>query len=373
MRILKVIAFSIATFISIFAVAGDLIANPDSPGRQDLRYIVGLVPNEEGFEAFWIHDNQFVNPVLPLYPRLLRTRFTAEGLVRESTLAIREALGATKVDGQSPNLQVLWTVGRALVVSPIVDGVLKFPEGKFVAAYADFPDLICHRSECVASWNIGNVVRQAVVLDANGNPRSAPFSLPDGFPPSALTLDESGIFYVRHTIGELRAALISRDGTLKYDVSLTRNLPLRPATVATAFNGSRHVVVFVEPATNSLPVRAVAVSDNGSISEPITLIRDQKTDLVLFALAWNGNSYLLAGSSPSFIQRFDAELLPIDPSPRSVSVLLGAPRQIRVVGTSFAIGWNGFAPFVTVVSADGQISPPTAVDALPRRRNAVRH
>lgn len=366
------VAAVVATLISIFAVACDLIANPDS-GIRPAPHIVGLVSNNDGFDVFWLRPNQSVAPVTSYDPWLLRTKFTAEGLVREPTSVIRKGLDAISVDGESPNLQVLWTVGRALVVSPIMDGVLKFPEGKFVAAYADYSSLICQRSECLASWNIGNVIRQAVVLDANGSPRSTPFSLPDGFPPSALTLDESGIFYVRHTIGELRAALISRDGTLKYDVILTRNLPLRPATVATAFDGLRHVVVFVEPATNSMPVQAVAVSDNGLISEPITLIRDQKTGPVLFALAWNGNSYLLAGGSPPFIQRFDAGLLPIDPSPRSVSVLLGVPQQIRVIGGSFAIGWSGFAQFVTVVSPDGQISPPTAVDALPRRRSPVRH
>jgi hypothetical protein len=361
------------------AIVGNSVFSPDtSRPFLDLRFIVAVAPQADGFNVYWVHANELVSPY---QPRLLVTEITSDGRLRATPTVVRDYEGSSgiKVAGDGALLQTLWTDSRTLRASPISNGILKFPDGKFVASWADYPSLTCHRMNCLASWETASI-RTAVILDSDSNFVGAPFDLPSGFAPESLTLDEKGIFYVRHTLGELRGAMISSDGTVKHDAFIKEDEPLvalEPRPVAVAFDGSRHVVVFLEHSAESSEVRAVVISEDGSASLPIILFRGESTiQITTLEFAWNGSSYLLAGGyvnglrSP-FLYRFDEKLRLLD------TVLLPAgaerlgPPQIQVLGSNFLFAWSGLKAYVAVMSADGQISQPVAVDALERRR-AVR-
>ena len=380
MTLRNVVALCIALVSAGSAIARDQILKPEQTRPWvNQRYILGLVTNEDGLDVFWIQRNELVDP---LRARVLRTRLTAEGLLRGPAALIwdHERSYWNAVHGDGPFAQALWTDQRdTLLVSPVLERGLQFPEGKFVASFADDPRLVCAGSRCVASWETAGE-RTGVILDSQSNTISAPFFFPYGGGPMSMTVDEGGIFFVHHRFGELRAARIGYDEGIRYDVSVAATDPATPISVA--FDGSRHLVAYIERSVEPPQVHAVVISDAGAVSSPVTLMHanDPRTDLVSIALAWNGTSFLLAGGYNNgfgigFVRRFDAELGPLDPLPVNAGVAFRSP-QIQVIGTNFAIGWDsafsGLEPLITIVSSEGEISQPIGLEAVSRRRGALR-
>jgi hypothetical protein len=312
----------------------------------------------------------------------MRTTISKDGRQRLSTSVLREVDGwiSASVDGSGANVQALWQSGRWILASPIIDGALKYPEGKVVSDHGIYAGLRCHASECIAIYDVSS--RQYVTrLDTDSGAIGAEFALPTGYHPLRIELDEQGIFFVRHQANELRAALVRLDGSVQYDVRVGAAEPLafHAGPVGVAFNGSERAVAYVDYDTQPDEVRMVTISATGTISAPVRVLQvvespDLPNNVGGLTLAWNGTGYVFGGSYISgrpFLMQLDAAFQPVA-NPIDTG---GPPRTLEADGTNIVITWGVENPYVTVLSADGRMSPPLTLEgpptpAAPRRRSA---
>jgi hypothetical protein len=358
---------------------GERGARPDSSRPLlDMRDVVGVVMSNDRTDVYWVHTNELVEPV---HSTLYRTGISADGRSRLDVTRIHEfeeSVGA-HVSGAGGNVQVIWkTYPAGIVVSPIEHDALKYPQGKPVTAFGDYPRIRCHATECVAEYDVSHQ-QTAAILDADGNVVSGPFPLPSGFYPVEIAFDEHGIFFVRHNLTELRAALVRRDGSVQYDVRLASANPRQFQTTSPGVTtvGSEYVVAFVEFETAPDEVHAVTIGTNGSVSAPKSLMqvmehRDFPSNLGGVSLASSGSRFLLGGRygiGPSFLVLLDASLEPTGPAFNDEMTPSLYPHPD---GSSFVIVWDHPTPYVTVVRADGSMTAPVWVVPSKGRRRAVR-
>jgi hypothetical protein len=350
-----------------------------SRGPLDIRTVAGVVRRADAVDIYWTHTNERIEPVRS---QLLRTTISKDGRQRLSASVIVEVDGgiSASVDGNDANVQVLWQgVSGKIRASPIVDGALKYPGGKLVREGGSYAVLHCRASECIAVYDIAS--RQTVTrLDSDSNAIGAAFELPAGYYPLRMELDEQGIFFVRHQANELRAALVRLDGSVQYDIRVAPAEPVafHAGPVGVAFNGSEHAVAYVDFATQPDEVRMVTISGTGTIGAPVRVLPVEEfpefaNNVSGLTLAWNGTAYVLGGSYISgrpFLLQLDAAFQPVASPIRPDA----APRTLETDGTNVVITWGVESPFVTVLSADGRMSPPVVLEeagpAAPRRRSA---
>ena len=348
-------------------------------GPLDLRDVAGVVTRAEAIDVYWTHTNERVEPVRS---QLMRTTISKDGQQRLSTSVILEVDGgiSASVDGNGANVQALWKKpgNRDILASPIVNGALKYPEGKLVGEDGLYAVLRCHASECIAVYDISS--RQTVTrLDSDSNVIGAAFELPAGYYPLRIEIDEQGIFFVRHQASELRAALVRLDGSVQYDVRVAAAEPLafHAGPVGVAFNGSEHAVAYVDFATKPDEVQMVTISGAGTIGAPVRVLQVEEfpelaNNVGGLTLAWNGTGYVLGGSynqGRPFLMQLDAAFQPVAGTIRPDA----APRTLETDGTNVVIAWGAESPYVTMLSADGRMSPPLVLEAgstAPRRRSA---
>jgi len=343
-------------------------------GPIDMRGVVGVVPHAAGIDVYWLHTNELVTPVRS---QLMRTTVANDGLSRLSVTLVRELEGwvTAVVDGRGANVQAMWRMSdrNDVRASPIVDGALKYPEGKLVAEYGLYPTMRCDAADCVVIRDLSGTLT-ATLLDADSNVAAAPFPLPAGFAPQQLTLDERGIFYVRHQLTEKRAALIRRDGSVQFDVHVADAEPVafHAGPVAIAFNGSEYAVAFVDYAPKPDEVQVVTISEQGTVSAPVPLLQTEEVssfanNVSSLSLLRNGAGYLLGGSYVSgrpFLLQFDGAFQLLDADRPAAN-----PSGMHAAGSDVVISWGAPKPYVTILSADGRMSPALPVDPMPRRRS----
>jgi hypothetical protein len=249
-----------------------------------------------------------------------------------------------------------------------------------VSDHGIYAGLRCHASECIAIYDVSS--RQYVTrLDTDSGVIGAELALPTGYHPLRIELDEQGIFFVRHQANELRAALVRLDGSVQYDVRVGAAEPLafHAGPVGVAFNGSERAVAYVDYETQPDDVRMVTISGTGTISAPVRVLQvvespDLPNNVGGLTLAWNGTGYVFGGSYISgrpFLMQLDAAFQPVA-NPIDTG---GPPRTLEADGTNIVITWGVESPYVTVLSADGRMSPPLTLEgppspAAPRRRSA---
>jgi len=368
----------LALLLSLTAslTAEDRLPAPHSTrGLYDFRDVVGVVPQAEGIDVYWQHTNEFEEPVVP---KLMRTTVSSDGTSRLSRVLIHEFEGATSrgVAGEGTNVQALWmTFPDGIFASPVVNGALKYPEGKLVASFGDYPGMTCHASECAVIYSLSGK-QHATILDADSNAVSS-FPLPDGFFPQGIAFSEQGLFFVRHQLTEVRAALVRRDGSVQYDVAIADADPgaFHAGPLAIARNGARHVVAFVDYAPEPDEVHAITISADGTFSAPVRLLRtvrhpDLPANVGALSLAWNGTTYVLGGGyviGAPFLMRFDSAFRPLDAEPQRGA---GVPwATLHADGQRFVIIWSAPMPFLTVLSPNGEMTPALHLDPVPRRRS----
>lgn len=360
----------LALVLALFAT----VPRPNTTrGPIDMRYVVGVVPHAAGagIDVYWVHTNEFVQP---LRTQLMRTTVASDGLSRLSIALVAEFDGSATaaVDGSGSNVQAMWKASGGIMASPIVDGALKYPEGKLVSAFGNYPGLRCHAAECVVIYDQAGT-QIATFLDAGSNVTHAPFALPAGFSPFALELDERGIFFVRHQLKEKRAALIRRDGSVQFDVHVADADPaaFHAGPIAVAFNGSHYAVAFVDYAPKPDEVQVVTISEQGLVSAPIPLLQTEErpelpNNVGFLSLAWNGAGYLLGGAyvlGRPFLMQFDGAFQPLD-----VDRPAAEPVGMHVAGGDILISYAAARPYITILTADGRMSPALSIDPVPRRR-----
>jgi hypothetical protein len=350
---------------------------PDSSRPlEDMRNVVGLVTSGERIDVYWLHTDERVADVRST---LYRTSISADSGSRLATTRIHtfdEQVGAS-VSGAGANVQALWNAGSGIVVSPIEGDALKYPRGKLVA-YGNYAGLQCHATECAAFYDVSNM-QLAAILDRDGNVTSGPFPLPSGFHPLRILFDERGIFFVRHNLSQLRAALVRRDGSVQYDVRLASANPRGFHTThpGVTTNGSDYVVAFIEFEKAPDELHAVTVANNGSVSAPTRLMqveehRDLPNNFSAASLASNGSRFLLGGSyviGRPFLMTLDAALQQTGGVFRSDASPSVHPHPD---GSSFVIVWHGPSPYVTIRRADGSMTPQVHLAPPRPRRRAVR-
>lgn len=340
-----------------------------------MRDVVGLVMSTDRIDVYWLSTNELVKPVRSI---LYRTSVSADGGSRLGTTRIHEfdqPVGAS-VSGADSNVQVMWDDGSGIVVSPVEGDGLKYPQGKLVA-FGSFPGTRCHATECVAVYDVNNNQR-AAILDSDGNVASGPFPLPSGFHPLRIVFDERGIFFVRHNLTELRAALVRRDGSVQYDVRLSSADPRAFHTThpGVAANGSDYVVAFVEFETAPDELHTVTVASDGSVSAPRLLMQveehqDLPNNFGGASLASNGSRFLLGGFyviGRPFLVALDASLQQTGSVVHSNATPSVYPHSD---GSSFVIVWQTQSPYMTILRADGSMTTPVPI-VPPARRRAVR-
>lgn len=251
---------------------------------------------------------------------------------------------------------------------------MRYLNGKPIA-FGLYAELRCHATECVAVYDVSNM-QMAAFLDRDSNVVSGPFALPSGFHPLTIRFDERGIFFVRHTLDQLRGALVHRDGGVQYDVRLAsadpRAFHITHPGVTT--NDSGYVVAFGEFATAPDEVHAVTIGANGSLSAPTRLLqaeehRDLPNNIAGLSLASNGSSFLLGGSyviGRPFLVLLDASLQREGVVVRGDAIPSVHPHPN---GSSFVVVWHAASPYVTVLRADGSSTAPVALVPSPRRRS----
>lgn len=346
-------------------------------GPMDMRDVVGVVPHAAGIDVYWQRTNEFDTPVRT---RLMRTSASTDGTSRLSRVVIHEFddWGSARVDGQGTNVQAVWTTFSGdIMASPVVNDALKYPEGKLVSPFGDYPAVTCHASECAVIFSFAGA-QTAVILDADSNVAGS-FTLPDGFHPQDVSFSEQGLFFVRHQLKEVRAALVRRDGNVQYDIALADADPpaFHAGPLAIAPNGAQHVVAFVDYAPEPDEVHAITISDDGTTSTPVRLLQTERhpdlpTNVSALSLAWNGTTYVLGGGyviGASFLMRFDSAFRPLDAQPQR------GPDQpwatVHGDGQNFVIVWSAPKPYLTILSANGEMTSRLELDPMPRRR-AVR-
>lgn len=337
-----------------------------------MRYIVGIVPAGDATDVYWESMNELVHPA---HTVLFRTRIGRDGVPQGATMVVRENddHSMTTVSSTSSSAVAMWSTEYRIVASRLEGGRLIHPEGKFIA-HGMYPSMTCTAAECVVAWGSGP--RGAAILDSDANMVSGPFVLPEGWSPSRMLLDERGIFYVRHTGGVIRAALINRDGTVQYDVPIaeTARLELNASPFGIVFNGSHHVLAFVDKESNGGEIQVVKIAPEGTLSGEVKVgdVDPRGYGLHSLSLAWNGETYLLAGRyvhGYPFAVRLDADFLPTAEQPPA------AVREafvLRTIGEDFLMGSSSDnRASVFVVKADGQATPPVLLRE-PGRRRTVR-
>lgn len=341
----------------------------------DMRDVVGVVSHAAGVDVYWQHLNEFETP-----PRvkLMRTVISSQGTRLSRTLVHQfDGFASARVDGHGANVQAIWTTADgALMASPVVNGSLEYPEGKLISEYALYPVLACHASECAVVHGSGS--QTATILDADSN-AVASFALPEGFHPQAISFSERGLFFVRHQLEQMRAALVRRDGSVQYDVAVAAADPaaFHAGPLAIAPKGDRHVVAFVDYAPEPDEVHAVTVSDDGTLSERVSLLvterhPDLPNNVGALSLAGNGTTYVLTGGygiGASFVMRYDSAFRPLDAEPQRAPHIPWV--SLHDDGQQFVMVWSAARPYVTLFSASGEMTPRIELDPQPRRR-AVR-
>jgi hypothetical protein len=191
--------------------------------------------------------------------------------------------------------------------------------------------------------------------------------------------DERGIFFLRHNLSELRAALVRRDGSVQFDVRLASADPraFHTTHAGVTTNGSGYVVAFVEFETSPDELRAVTVANDGTVSAPARLMqleehRDLPNNFAGASLAFNGSRFLLGGSyviGRPFLVSLDASLQQTGGVRRTDATPSVLPHPD---GTSFIILWHGPSPYATILRADGSMTAPVWIVPPKSRRRAVR-
>jgi len=327
--------------------------------------------------VYWEHTNEFQTPTRT---KLMRTMVSMEGTSRLSRVLVREFDGwtSTRVDGRGTNVQAMWTtLSGDIMASPVANGVLKYPQGKLVSEFGMYAGLTCHASECAVIYSVG-AERRATILDAGSNAVHT-FTLPMGFHPATISFSEHGLLFVRHQLQEVRAALVRRDGTVRYDVAVTAADPMafHAGPLAIAMNGSQHVIAFVDYAPEPDEVHAITISDDGTMSEPVRLLQGERhadlpTNISALSLASNGTAYVLTGSyviGKPFVMRYDSAFHPLDAEPQRAFDVPWA--SVHADGERFVIVWSAPRPYLTILAPNGAMTPRVELDPQPRRR-AVR-
>jgi hypothetical protein len=321
---------------------------------EEMRYVVGVVTFEDRIDVYWLHTSVKADGTSRLSPRRIHS--------------FDDQVSAG-VSGAGANVQAIWSDGSGIRVSPIQGDALKYPQGKLVA-FGNFPGIECHATECAAVYDVSNT-QLAAILDSDGNLTSGPFPLPSGFHPLRILFDERGIFFVRHNLSHLRAALVRRDGSVQFDVRLASAHP------GVTTNGSEYVVAFVEFGTSPDELQTVTVAGDGSVSAPRRLMQveehaDLPNNFAGASLASNGSRFLLGGSyviGRPFLVSLDASLQQNGPLFRRDAI----PYVHRHPdGSSFVIVWHTQSPYLTILRADGSMTAPVSIVPQKSRRRAVR-
>jgi hypothetical protein len=342
---------------------------------EDMRYVVGLVTFENHLDVYWMHVDERVPEVRPT---LYRTSVSADGRMRLGTRRIHtfDEYASVSVSGTGDNVQAQWNGNSGIRVSPIEGDALKYPQGIWVAS-GNYSGIQCHATECAVIYEASNM-QQAVILDRDSKIASGPFPLPPGFHPMRILFDERGLFFVRHNLTQLRAALVRRDGSVQFDVRLAAADPRAFHTTdpGVTTNGSGYVVAFTEFATAPDELHSVTVGSDGSVSAPKRLMqleehRDLPNNFGGASLAFNGSRFLLGGFyviGRPFLMSLDASLQQTGHLRRTDAI----PSVHRHPdGSSFVILWHARSPYLTILRADGSMTAPVPI-VPPARRRAVR-
>jgi len=338
-----------------------------------MRYIVGVVPVGDATDVYWESMNELVEPV---HTVLFRTRIGRDGVPQGATTVVRENddYSMTTVGSTGSSAIAMWTTNYRLVASRLEGGRLMYPEGKFIA-HGMYAGMTCGPAECLVGWTSGSA-RMFAILNSEADVVSGPFVLPDGWSPSRTLWNERGIFYVRHTSGMVRAALIRRDGTVQYDVPILETVPmeLNATPFGVAFDGSHHVLAFLDKEGDGGEIRVVRIAADGTLSGEIKVRNAEPRGYGLssLSLAWNGETYLLGGSyviGYPFLVRLDAAFAPTAEQPAAA---MRGSYLLRTIGEDFLMGSSANnSASVFVVKADGQTTPPV-LWREPGRRRTVR-
>jgi hypothetical protein len=344
-------------------------------GPIDFRDVVGVVPHAAGIDVYWQRTNEFEALIRP---KLMRTTVSTDGTSRLSRVLIHELdemeWGA-RVDGEGTNVQAIWTSFDTIMASPVVNDALKYPEGKVVAPHGNYATINCHASECAVVYSFAGG-QSATILDADSNVVGS-FMLPEGFHPQNVSFSDQGLFFVRHQLKQVRAALVRRDGSVQYDVAIADADPLKfhAGPLAIAANGAQHVVAFVDYAPEPDEVHAITISDDGTMSEPVRLLHTERhpdlpANVGSLSLAWNGTTYVLGGGygiGAPFVMRFDSAFRPLDAEPQRGDSPSGA--SVHAAGERFVIIWPARKPYLTILLPNGEMTPRLELDPTPRRRS----
>lgn len=343
---------------------------------EDLRHVAGVVTSEDRIDVYWLHTDERVENVRST---LYLTSVRAGDGARLGTRRIHtfDDYVSASVSGAGANVQALWNAGVGVMVSPIEQHALKYPQGKRIT-WGNYAGLLCHATECVAAYDVSGT-QMAAILDTDANVVSGPFPLPSGFHPLRILFDERGIFFVRYNLTQLRAALVRRDGSVQFDVRLASANPraFHTTGLGVTTSGSDYVVAFGEFDTTPDELHTVTVASDGSVSARNRLMQVEEhpglpKNFSGASLASNGSRFLLGGSyviGRAFLVTLDASLQRTGSVIRSDATPSVHPHPD---GSSFVIVWHGRAPYVTFLRADGSMSAPVWLTAPTPRRRAVR-
>jgi hypothetical protein len=342
----------------------------------EMRDVAGLVMVADRIDVYWLHTDERVSHIRST---LHRTTLSADGTSRLATKRIHQFEGPVRasVSGAGANVQVLWNDTFGIMVSPLEGDALKYPQGKPVA-FGSFAGIQCHATECAAAYDLAGT-QMAAILDSDGNVTAGPFALPSGFHPLRILFDERGIFFVRHNLTHLRAALVRRDGSVHFDVAVAPANPLafHATNPGVTTNGSGYVVAFTEFGTAPDELRAVTVASDGTVGASRRLMeleenRDLPNNFGGASLAASGSRFLVGGFyviGRPFLLSLDASLQQTGGVFRGDTI---PSVHAHPDGASFVVLWHAEKPYVTVLRADGSMTAAVSVVPPQPRRRAVR-